>query len=64
MLQEVDHQLEHHELIKLTTNVNDRAALRDITRICTEATKSTLVDIIGKRFVLYRERVMKPGAKS
>lgn len=50
----VDEALEARELIKLTVLKNCLDDVRSIAEVIGERTKSEVVQVIGRRFVLYR----------
>ena len=59
LVQELDATLEHHELIKVRVNGEDRAARQDmIVELC-DKSRGELVQTIGHVAVLYR-RAEKP----
>lgn len=56
VLAEIERQLERHELIKIGVQMVDRNQFRNVAQQCAHATGSTLIDVIGRRFVLYRKK--------
>ena len=62
LLKELDTQLEHHELIKVRANAEDRESRDELVReLCTRA-RAELVQRIGHIAVLYR-RAEEPKLK-
>lgn len=62
LLKELDVQLEHHELIKVRANAEDRESRDQLVRELCEHARAELVQRIGHIAVLYRparERVIK-----
>lgn len=59
----VDEALEARELIKLHVLKNCVADARDIAGLLSERTHSEVVQVIGKKIVLYRESKTKPESK-
>ena len=53
---ELDAALTTHELIKVSVAVNDRQDRIRIAEDASKATRSILVQLIGKRLTLYREK--------
>ena len=50
----IDEALEARELIKLTVLKNCMDDIRSVAEVLGERTKSEVVQVIGRRFVLYR----------
>ena len=63
VLREIERQLSHHELIKIRASVDGHEELKDLAQDCSRATSSTLIDLIGRRFVLYRKQRKKDEPK-
>lgn len=59
----VDEALEARELIKLHVLKNCFADTREIAAVLSERTHSQVVQVIGKKIVLYRESKTKPESK-
>ncbi len=59
LLQELDTTLEHHELIKVRVNAEDRVARQALVGELCEKSRGQLVQLIGHVAVLYR-RAEKP----
>ncbi len=55
LIRQVDETLEKRELIKLTTLENCTTSSRDAAEEIAAATNSDVVQVIGRKFVLYRE---------
>jgi len=55
LIRQVDETLEKRELIKLTTLENTTVTSREAAEEIAEATNSEVVQVIGRKFVLYRE---------
>ncbi|WP_411293546.1 ribosome assembly RNA-binding protein YhbY [Thiohalobacter sp.] len=60
VLEEIAVQLDHHELIKISVSVGDRA-LRDrlVEQICSD-TRATLIQRIGNMALVFRRNPRKP----
>ncbi|MCR5692066.1 MAG: ribosome assembly RNA-binding protein YhbY [Eubacterium sp.] len=61
--QTVDQALEARELIKLHVLKNCVADARSIAEVLAERTRAEVVQVIGKKIVLYRESKTRPEAK-
>lgn len=62
ILNEIDQALEHHELIKVRANAEDREArARMAEQICTEL-NAELVQAIGHIITLYRKTSKSPAS--
>jgi RNA-binding protein len=60
LLLEINSALDHHELIKVRVNAEDRERRREMTNmICTE-TGAELIQAIGHIITLYRKNPDKP----
>jgi len=59
----VDQALEARELIKLHVLKNCVADARSIAEVLAERTRAEVVQVIGKKIVLYRESKTRPEAK-
>lgn len=55
----VDEALEARELIKITVLNNSLEEPAELARVLSERTKSEIVQVIGKKIVLYRESKKK-----
>lgn len=55
VLKQVNEALEAHELIKVSVLCDTGSAAAEVGREIADATESELVQVIGKRVVLYRE---------
>lgn len=51
----VSEALEKRELIKLTILKNCMEDVKDVASVISERTQSEVIQVIGRRFVLYRE---------
>jgi RNA-binding protein len=56
----VDKALTAHELIKVKVLVNQKEELENLGKSLSEATRSELVEIIGRILILYRPREKNP----
>ena len=56
----VDKALTAHELIKVKVLVNQKEELENLGENLSEATRSELVEIIGRILILYRPREKNP----
>jgi|LAHS01.1.fsa_nt_gb RNA-binding protein len=56
----VDKALTAHELIKVKVLVNQKEELENLGESLSEATRSELVEIIGRILILYRPREKNP----
>ena len=54
--EEIETALVAHELIKIAINVGDRELRKQLTKQICEHSQAKLVQAIGKRIVIYRER--------
>ncbi len=63
VLAELDRALEDHELIKVKLAIGDRDARKQISDDLLSASKSELIQSIGKILLIYR-RAQEPGKKS
>lgn len=52
----VDEALEANELIKITVLNNCETEVRDAAQIISERTRSDIVQVIGRKIVLYRKQ--------
>ena len=59
LVRELDLSLEHHELLKVRVNAEDRDSRQALIEALCEKTRSTLVQRVGHVAVLYR-RAEKP----
>ena len=57
---QVDEMLEHKELVKISVLPSSPIKLKELADMVAEKTVSELVQIIGKRFLLYRRSDKKP----
>ena len=55
MIKQFDEALEARELIKATVLKNSAEDVRDVCNEIAEATRAEVVQVIGNKFVLYRE---------
>lgn len=55
LIRQVDETLEKRELIKLTTLENCFQSAKEAAEIIAKGTNSEVVQVIGRKFVLYRE---------
>lgn len=60
MTNSIDEALEARELIKITVLNNCTDDIKDIANILSERTHSEIVQIVGKKIVLYRQSKDKP----
>jgi RNA-binding protein len=63
VLAEFEQTLSHHELIKITVRVGDRAARDEIIRTLCDGQKATLIQRMGNVALLYRPNPDKPPEK-
>ncbi len=60
VLMETGRSLEHHELIKVHIQANDRTVRKVMATLLCEQTSAELVGKIGNTFILYRKRQENP----
>lgn len=63
VLQAVDTELHNHELIKVKIGTNSSVNKNTAAKVIPEATKSALVQLIGKTLLLYRPNPERPKEK-
>ena len=63
LLQAVETELHNHELIKVKIGTNSSVDKKDAAAAIPEATRSELVQLIGKTLLLYRANPQKPKEK-
>ena len=56
---EIDFALNHHELIKVKINVEDRETKALIVEAICRETNSTKIQVIGKTLIVYRQSAEK-----
>lgn len=55
-----DEALEKRELIKCTVLDNCLEEVRDVANICGERARAEVIQVIGRKFILYRAKKDKP----
>lgn len=60
VVQGIDEVLEARELVKIAVLDNCFEEVRDIANMVAERTRSDVVQVIGRKFVLYRKSKTKP----
>lgn len=60
VVKSIDEVLEARELIKIAVLDNCFEEVRDIANVVAERTRSDVVQVIGRKFVLYRKSKTKP----
>ena len=60
LVQELDQQLEHHELVKIRLRSGDKAARRETLAALCNSTNAELIQSIGMVGLLYRPRRNHP----
>lgn len=63
VLEAIDSELSHHELIKVKIGNNSDADKHAAAKLIPESTASTLVQLIGKTLLLFRPNLEKPKEK-
>lgn len=61
MTNSIDAALEKRELIKITVLNNCMEDTKTVANIISERTHSEIVQVIGKKIILYRQAKEKPG---
>ena len=60
LIQAIGENLDKHELVKLAVLKNCDDDAREIAEVIAERTRSTVVQVIGKKIVLYKQNTEKP----
>ncbi len=63
ILDTVTSELEHHELIKVKIGSNSNLEKYHASKTVAEQTNSSLVQLIGKTFILYKNNPKRPKEK-
>jgi len=63
VLDTVNTELSNHELVKVKIGSNSNAEKHSTSQTVAEQTGSSLVQLIGKTFILYKQNLKKPKDK-